>query len=62
MSDIPQNYFDEKTLIDCVQRIFSKHHVGGLLAKYKGVKEEGVSFLELYMNYLFCDKNDETVE
>ena len=28
MSSIPQNHFDENNLIDCVQRFFSKHHVG----------------------------------
>ena len=25
MSGIPQKHFDEKALIDCVQRFFSKH-------------------------------------
>jgi hypothetical protein len=25
MSSIPQNHSDEKALIDCVQRFFSKH-------------------------------------
>ena len=28
MSSIPQNHSDEKDLVDCVQRFFSKHHVG----------------------------------
>ena len=28
MSSIPQNHSDEKALIDCVQRFFSKHHIG----------------------------------
>ena len=32
MSSITQNYCDENDLIDCVQRFFSKHHVGRLLA------------------------------
>ena len=30
MSSIPQNYCDENELIDCVQRFFSRHHVGKL--------------------------------
>ena len=37
MSSIPQNHFDENDLIDCVQRFFSKHHVGKLLARCNGV-------------------------
>lgn len=47
MSSIPQNYFDENDLIDCVQRFFSKHHVGKLLAKCNGMKEKGVSPVSL---------------
>ena len=43
MSSIPQNHSDEKALIDCVQRFFSKHHVGKLLARCNGMKEKGVS-------------------
>ena len=35
MSSIPQNHSDEKALIDCVQRFFSKHHIGKLLARLK---------------------------
>ena len=34
-------------LIDCVQRFFSKHHVGKLLAKCNGMKEKGVSPVSL---------------
>ena len=34
MSSIPQNHFNENDLIDCVQRFFSKHHVGKLLANF----------------------------
>ena len=41
MSSIPQNYCDENELIDCVQRFFSRHHVGKLLAKCNGMKEKG---------------------
>ena len=40
MSSIPQNHFDENDLIDCVQRFFSKHHVGKLLARCNGMKKE----------------------
>ena len=47
MSSIPQNYSDEKDLVDCVQRFFSKHHVGKLLAKCNGMKEKGVSPVSL---------------
>ena len=36
MASIPQNHFDENDLIDCVQRFFSKHHVGKLLARCTG--------------------------
>ena len=47
MCSIPQNYFDEKDLIDCVQRFFSKYHVGKLLARCNGMKEKGVSSVSL---------------
>lgn len=47
MSSIPQNYCDENELIDCVQRFFSRHHVGRLLAKCNGMKEKGVSPVSL---------------
>ena len=47
MSSIPQNHSDEKDLVDCVQRFFSKHHVGKLLAKCNGMKEKGVSPVSL---------------
>ena len=47
MSSIPQNYFVENDLIDCVQRFFSKHHVGKLLARCNGMKEKGVSPVSL---------------
>ena len=48
MSSIPQNHSDEKALIDCVQRFFSKHHVGKLLARCNGMKEKGVSPVSLF--------------
>ena len=47
MSSIPQNHSDEKALVDCVQRFFSKHHVGKLLARCNGTKEKGVSPVSL---------------
>ena len=47
MSSIPQNYSDEKALVDCIQRFFSKHHIGKLLAKCNGTKEKGVSSVSL---------------
>ena len=40
MSSIPQNYCDENELIDCVQRFFSRHHVGKLLAKCNGIERK----------------------
>ena len=48
MSSIPQNHSDEKALIDCVQRFFSKHHIGKLLARCNGMKEKGVSPVSLF--------------
>ena len=47
MSSILQNHFDENNLIDCVQRFFSKHHVGKLLARCNGMKEKGISPVSL---------------
>ena len=47
MSSILQNHFDENNLIDCVQRFFSKHHVGKLLAKCNGMKEKCISPVSL---------------
>ena len=52
MSSIPQNYCDENELIDCVQRFFSRHHVGKLLAKCNGMKEKGVSPVSLLRLYI----------
>ena len=47
MSSISQNQFDEKALVDCVQRFFSKHYVGKLLVRCNGMKEKGVSPVSL---------------
>ena len=54
MSSILQNHFDENNLIDCVQRFFSKHHVGKLLAKCNGMKEKGISPVSL-LRYKLSD-------
>ena len=47
MSSIPQNHFSENDLSDCVQRFFSKYHVGKLLARCNGMKEKGISPVSL---------------
>lgn len=47
MSSIPQNHPDEKALVDCIRKFFSKHHIGKLLAKCNGTKEKGVSSIFL---------------
>ena len=47
MSSIPQNHSDEKALVDCVKRFFSKHHVGKFLARCNGTKEKCVSPVSL---------------
>ena len=48
MSSIPQKHLDEKAFVDCVQRFFSKHQVGRLLARCNGMKEKGVSPVSLF--------------
>ena len=60
MSSIPQNHFNENDLSDCVQRFFSKHHVGKLLAKCNGMKEKGispVSLLRYKLNNIFVGRS-----
>ena len=47
MTSIPQNYIDEATLVDCIQRFFSKHHVGKILKKCNGTKEKGVPAISI---------------
>ncbi len=51
MSILPQNHTDEVALLDCVQKFFSKHHVGKLLKQCNGTKEKGVSAVS---NVPFC--------
>lgn len=47
MTIIPQNHTEKEALLDCVQKFFSKHHVGKLLKKCNGTKEKGVSAISL---------------
>ena len=47
MSIISQDSENEVAVLDCVQRFFSRHHVGKLLAKCNGMKEKGVSPVSL---------------
>ena len=47
MSIISQNHANEEALFDCIQRFFSKHHVGHLLKKCNGTKEKGVPAISL---------------
>ena len=47
MSLIAQNNTNEIALLDCIQRFFSKHHIGKLLAKCNGTKEKGVPAISL---------------
>ena len=60
MYSIPQNYSDEKALVDCVQRFLSKHHVGKLLVRCNGLKEKGVSPISLLrykLNNIFVGRS-----
>ena len=57
MSSIPQKHLDEKALVDCVQRFFSKHQVGRLLARCNGMKEKGVSLLRYKLSNIFVGRS-----
>ena len=60
MSSIPQNHFNENDLSDCVQRFFSKHHVGKFLARCNGMKEKGispVSLLRYKLSNIFVERS-----
>ena len=57
MSSIPQKHLDEKAFIDCVQRFFSKHQVGRLLARCNGMKEKGVSLLRYKLSNIFVGRS-----
>lgn len=47
MSIIAQNITNKVEVFDCIQRFFSKHHIGRLLAKCNGTKEKGVPVISL---------------
>ena len=47
MSILPQNHSEDKALLDCVQKFFSKHHVGKVLKQCNGTKEKGISSISL---------------
>ena len=47
MSILTQNSTNEVALLDCIQRFFSRHHVGELLKKCNGTKEKGVPAISL---------------
>ena len=57
MSSIPQKHLDEKAFVDCVQRFFSKHQVGRLLARCNGMKEKGVSLLRYKLSNIFVGRS-----
>ncbi len=47
MSILSQNTVTENEVLDCVERFFSRHHVGKLLAKCNGTKESGVPAISI---------------
>lgn len=47
MPIISQDNTDEVALLDCIQRFFSRHHVGKFLSMCNGTKEKGVSSISL---------------
>ncbi len=47
MSILSQFTTNENKVIDCVERFFSKHHIGKLLAKCNGTKEKGVPAISI---------------
>ena len=55
MSIISQNNTKEVALLDCIQRFFSKHHIGKLLAKCNGTKEKGVPAISLLSANFACE-------
>ncbi len=57
MSSIPQKHLDEKAFVDCVQRFFSKHQVGRLLARCNGMKEKSVSLLRYKLSNIFVGRS-----
>ena len=60
MSSISQNYTEEATLMNCIQRFFTKHHVGKILKKCNGTKEKGVpatSILRYKLENIFVGRS-----
>jgi len=47
MSILSQIATNENEVIDCVERFFSKHHIGKLLTKCNGTKEKGVPAISI---------------
>lgn len=47
MSIVPQNHTEEKAVFDCVQKFFSKFHIGRLLKQCNGTKEKGIPSISL---------------
>ncbi len=47
MSIVSQNNSNEVALFDCIQRFFSKHHVGKILKQCNGTKEKGIPSISL---------------
>ncbi len=47
MSILSQILTNENEVLDCVERFFSKHHIGKLLAKCNGTKEKGVPSISI---------------
>ena len=59
MSILTQNSTNEVALLDCIQRFFSKHHVGEILKKCNGTKEKGIPAISLiyYNRLIFYTSN-----
>lgn len=47
MSILSQIHTNENEVINCVERFFSKHHIGKLLSKCNGTKEKGVPAISI---------------
>ena len=62
MSILSQIETNENEVIDCVERFFSKHHIGKLLSKCNGTKEKGVpaiSILRYKLGNIFASRSSE---
>ncbi len=47
MSILSHNFTNENEVLNCIDRFFSKHHVGKLLSKCNGTKEKGVPAISI---------------